>query len=85
MLEEASKMPNRNSGTTDAPATVHCWSADVPNKTFVSLDKALAYCKKNIDELPAIEVFLHCGQVPEPIISGQELEALLKRKRRSIS
>jgi hypothetical protein len=55
---------------------MHCWSENVPGQTFSSLEKALAYCKENIDELPAIEVFVHCGQIPEPIISGTELEAL---------
>lgn len=77
-------MPNRVQGYGRTPATVHCWSDDVPSQTFGSLDKALAYCQKNIGDLPAIEVFVHCGQVPEPIISGDELEALMKRKRRSL-
>jgi len=77
-------MPNRVQGYGHAPATVHCWSDDVPSQTFGSLEKALAYCKKNIGDLPAIEVFVHCGQVPEPIISGNELEALMKTKRRSL-
>lgn len=77
-------MPDRIPGYAHAPATVHCWSEDVPSQTFGSLEKALAYCKKNIGKLPAIEVFVHCGQVPEPIISGGELEALMKVKRRSL-
>ncbi|UIK08785.1 hypothetical protein [Neorhizobium galegae] len=69
---------------TRVPATVHCWSEDVPSRTFVSLERALAYCRKNISELPAIELFVHCGQIPEPIISGEELAALIKTKRRNL-
>jgi hypothetical protein len=59
---------------------VHCWSEDLPSQTFASLENALAYCKKNIGELPAIEVFVHCGQIPEPIISGEELEQIVKNR-----
>nr|WP_250811257.1 hypothetical protein [Neorhizobium tomejilense] len=77
-------MPDRNPGYACVPATVHCWSEDVPSRTFVSLEKALAYCRKNIGELPAIELFVHCGQIPEPIISGEELAALIKAKRRNL-
>ena len=62
---------------------MHCWSDALQNQTFNSLSKALDYCSKNIAELPAIEVFVHRG-VLDQIISGDELEALLKRKRRSL-
>jgi hypothetical protein len=78
-------MPNRIPDYARAPATVHCWSDDVPSQTFVSLEKALTYCKENIGELPTIEVFVHCGKIPEPIISGAELEALITRTRRNLS
>ncbi len=78
-------MPDRIPGTTPAPATVHCWSENVPSQTFSSLENALAYCKQNIGELPAIEVFVHCGEIPEPIISGDELARLVRNKRRSLS
>lgn len=77
-------MPNRTSRHPQASATVHCWSDALQNQTFNSLSKALDYCRKNLAELPAIEVFVHCG-VPDQIISGDELEALLKRKRRSLT
>ncbi|MEN3150148.1 hypothetical protein ABCW43_22865 [Neorhizobium sp. IRAMC:178] len=77
-------MPDRIPGYARVPATVHCWSEDVPSQTFASLEKALAYCRQNIGELPAIEVFVHCGQIPEPIISGDELLALMKAKRRKL-
>ncbi|MCQ1574288.1 hypothetical protein NFO65_26535 [Neorhizobium galegae] len=73
-------MPDRIPVYARVPATVHCWSEDVPSRTFVSLERALAYCRKNISELPAIELFVHCGQIPEPIISGEELAALIKTK-----
>ncbi|CDZ74068.1 Hypothetical protein NGAL_HAMBI2610_57000 [Neorhizobium galegae bv. orientalis] len=77
-------MPDRIPVYARVPATVHCWSEDVPSRTFVSLERALAYCRKNISELPAIELFVHCGQIPEPIISGEELAALIKTKRRNL-
>ncbi|CDZ33103.1 Hypothetical protein NGAL_HAMBI1145_16580 [Neorhizobium galegae bv. officinalis] len=77
-------MPDRIPGYARVPATVHCWSDDVPSRTFVSLEKALAYCRKNIRELPAIELFVHCGQIPEPIISGDELAALIKAKQHNL-
>ncbi|MBW6426098.1 hypothetical protein KX729_32560 [Rhizobium sp. XQZ8] len=77
-------MTDRTSRHPQFPATVHCWSDALENQTFNSLSKALDYCRKNMAELPAIEVFVHCG-VPDQIISGDELEALLKRKRRSLA
>ncbi|CDZ63642.1 hypothetical protein [Neorhizobium galegae] len=77
-------MPDRIPVYARVPATVHCWSEDVPSRTFVSLERALAYCRKNISELPAIELFVHCGQIPEPIISGEELAALIKTRRRNL-
>ncbi len=77
-------MPNESRALASAAATVHCWSEIVPNRTFASLDKAIAYCEENISELHAIEVFVHSGRIPEPI-SDSELKALLSRKMRSLS
>jgi hypothetical protein len=83
--QETKKTPNRIPGFAPAPATVHCWSENFPGQTFRSLEKALAYCKQNIDELSAMEVFVHSGHTPEPIIRGEKLEQLVRNKVRRLS
>jgi hypothetical protein len=74
-------MPHRASDYAGIPATVHSWSLETANETFGSFEMALDYCRLNSQNLPAIEVFVHNGQMPEPIVSGGDLEALLKSKR----
>lgn len=69
-------MPDRSAAYA-SPATVHSWIPDRPTLRFNTLKQALEHCKEHIDQLPTIEVFVHTGDVPEPIISGDELEFLL--------
>lgn len=59
------------------PTTVHSWSPRTPNKTFQSLGKAIEYAGEHIDELCALEVFVHADKQPDLIISGDELAVLI--------
>lgn len=69
-------MPNRSTAFS-SPATVHSWTPKSRNRTFATLEQALDHCRKHVDQLPAIEVFVHSGQIPEPILSGDELVRLM--------
>lgn len=69
-------MPNRPSALS-TPATVYFWTSKSPNRRFATLAQALDHCRKHVDQLPAIEVFIHSGQIPEPILSSDELAHLV--------
>lgn len=60
-------------------STVHCWSPSTPNKTFKSLRAAIEYVREHREDLPAIEVFVHAGDLEAQIISGDELTSLVER------
>ena len=73
-------MPDREQSFSGLPSTVHCWTRDIPIRSFSSWETAIEYCRGNPAELHAIEVFVHNGQQPEPIISGEELYNILAKK-----
>jgi hypothetical protein len=77
--ERTTNMTNKIAMYAATRSTVHCWSPNIPNKTFRSLGKAIEYARKHADELPAIEVFVHAADQQEQIISGDELACLVKQ------
>jgi len=60
-------------------STVHSWSKRTPNKTFHSLRNAIEYAGEHVDELRALEVFVHNGDQREQIICGDELAFLISK------
>lgn len=68
-------MLNRALAYSGIPATVYCWTSDIPDGRFRTLEEALQRCRDNTDHLSAIEVLVHSGEIVEPIISGDELYA----------
>ncbi len=57
--------------------TLHSWCETTQNQRFDSLETAVGFCRQHIDDLSAIELFVHVGLEPDPIISGRELEVLV--------
>ena len=61
-----------------SPATVLSWIPEgPPTLRFDSLEQALDHCRKHLAHLSAVEVFVHTGEIPEPIISGDQLAELI--------
>ncbi|MBY3026982.1 hypothetical protein [Rhizobium leguminosarum] len=58
-------------------STVHSWSIQTQNRTFRSLRKAIEYAGEHVEELRALEVFIHNGDQREQIICGDELASLI--------
>jgi hypothetical protein len=61
------------------PITVHSWVPGTENKEFISLQAAIEYAGKHIDELPAIEILIRTGAHRYVIIWGDQLAALIRR------
>lgn len=70
-------MRNEFDAYRNTQATVHSWSESIGNKKFDSLELALGYCRHHLAHLSSIELFIHAGSLPEPIICGTDLEALV--------